>query len=147
MYDESEVARRWFQTRKVYERAVLPIDKGGMALRNVRPVFFGYFACSLAASLKDLVKVFPDKFLYVVASRSPCTSYEVECVKEYRKAFPKGAFGDNNNISAILKTIAPLPINEMHKCRARLNSPQSVAFMMKLRQKKEGPCKALFMAT
>ena len=62
MYDESEVARRWFQTRKVYERAVLPIDKGGMALRNVRPVFFGYFACSLAASLKDLVKVFPDNF-------------------------------------------------------------------------------------
>jgi len=38
LYDDSDLARAWLQIREVYERAVLSINKGGMALRSVKLV-------------------------------------------------------------------------------------------------------------
>jgi len=111
--DESEVTRCRFQIREIYGKATLP-NQGGVALRGVRLVFLTAFACSFAASLKDLAKVFPDwikldrddKLLRIVSNSSPDTSYQVkECVKEHRKAFTKEAFGDND-VCVILKAIA-----------------------------------------
>jgi len=42
-YDEFDLARAWPQFREVYERAALPINKGGMALRSVKLVFLTAF--------------------------------------------------------------------------------------------------------
>ena len=60
LYDDSDLARAWLQIREVYERAVLSINKGGMALRSVKLVSLTAFVCSLIASLKHLAKAFPD---------------------------------------------------------------------------------------
>ena len=35
LHDESDLMRAWSQFREVYERAALPINKGGMGLRTV----------------------------------------------------------------------------------------------------------------
>ena len=43
-----------------YERATLPIEKGGMAIRNMGVVALTAFACSLAASLKHMASIFPE---------------------------------------------------------------------------------------
>ena len=40
------------QIAELYERAALPIEKGGMALRNIGSVSLAAFACSLVASSK-----------------------------------------------------------------------------------------------
>ena len=59
--------------------------------------------------MKDLAKASPDwskfgrddKLLRVVSSRSLGASHQVEQrVKEHRRAFPEGAFGDNGDVSA-----------------------------------------------
>ena len=60
LHDESDLTRAWPSFREVYDRAALPINKGGMELRSVKLVFLTAFACSLAASLKHLAKAFPD---------------------------------------------------------------------------------------
>ena len=52
----------------LYERAALPIEKGGMALNNVAFISLTAFACSLAASMRELAKVFPD---WIEIVRSP----------------------------------------------------------------------------
>ena len=44
----------------LYEKAALPIEKGAMALSNVAFISLIAFACSLAASMRELAKVFPD---------------------------------------------------------------------------------------
>ena len=57
----------------------LPIEKGGMALNNAVYVSLTAFACSIAASMKELAKVFPDwirigsdgKLVNVVCHKSP----------------------------------------------------------------------------
>jgi len=48
LYDKSDVMRCRFQMCEIYEIAALPIDKGGMALRNVGIIFLTAFACSMA---------------------------------------------------------------------------------------------------
>jgi len=44
----------------LYERAALRIEKGGMALSNVAFISLPVFACSLAASMRELAKAFPE---------------------------------------------------------------------------------------
>ena len=44
----------------LYERVALPIEKGGMALNNTAFISLTAFACSIAASMKELAKVFLD---------------------------------------------------------------------------------------
>ena len=86
LYDESDLTRAWPSFREVYERAALPINKGGMELRSVKLVFLTAFACSLVASLKHLAKAFPDwinldrdgNLLRVAFDRSPDMSRQVE---------------------------------------------------------------------
>ena len=60
LHDDSDLTRAWPSFREVYDRAALPINKGGMELRSVKLVFPTAFACSLVASLKHLAKAFPD---------------------------------------------------------------------------------------
>ena len=127
LHDESDLTRAWPSFREVYDRAALPINKGGMELRSVKLVFLTAFACSLAASLKHLAKAFPDwinldrdgSLLSVASDKSPYTSRQVEaCVQECRRLFPEGPFGDDDDFSAILKTIAKVEVGEPANQRA-----------------------------
>ena len=54
------------------------------------------------------------------SDRSPGTSYQVEqCVKECRRVlFPEGPFGDDDDFSAILKTIANVEVGVVANQRA-----------------------------
>lgn len=76
--------------------------------------------------MKRLAKAFPDcikldrddNLPYVVSDRSPGTSYQVEQRnKERRRAFPEGPFGDDD-VSAILKTIAKVEVGVVANQRA-----------------------------
>ena len=61
---------------------------------------------------------------------------KVEQCKEYRRAFPEGAFGDNDDIPTLLKIIAVVgagSVADQRDCRVRLNRPLLIAFTMKLR--------------
>ena len=42
------------------QRVALPIEKGGVALSDVAFASLTAFACSIAASMKELAKAFPD---------------------------------------------------------------------------------------
>ena len=77
----------------LYQRVALPIEKGGMALNNVVFVSLTAFACSIAASMKELAKVFPDwikigsdgKLVNVVCHKSPDVADQiVDFAHEYR---------------------------------------------------------------
>ena len=60
IYDDDDFNSSRVQIAELYERAALPIDKGGMGLRNISLISLTAFPCSLAASLKDLAKYFPN---------------------------------------------------------------------------------------
>jgi len=62
VYDENELNHKWPSIHEWYERVALPIEKGGMALRNVGAIALTAFACSIAASLKHMATIFPDWF-------------------------------------------------------------------------------------
>ena len=49
---------RWPAVHEWYERATLPIEKGGMAIRNMGMVASTAFACSLATSFKHMATIF-----------------------------------------------------------------------------------------
>ena len=76
----------------------LPIEKGGMALNNVVFVSLTAYACSIAASTKELAKVFPDwikigsdgKLANIVCHKSPdVTDQIVDFAHEYRVIAPQ----------------------------------------------------------
>ena len=48
--DKTEVDSNWQEVYEWYERSTLPIEKGGMAIRNMAVVALTAFACSLTAS-------------------------------------------------------------------------------------------------
>ncbi len=57
--------------------------------------------------------------LRVASDRSPDTSRQVEaCAEECRRLFPEGPFGDDDDFSAILKTIAKVEVGEPANQRA-----------------------------
>ena len=77
----------------LYERVALPIEKGGMALNNTAFISLTAFACSLAASMKELAKVFPDwieivndgALVSVLYDKSPDVAAQiVKFVSQYR---------------------------------------------------------------
>ena len=100
----------------LYERAALPIEKGGMALNNVAFISLTAFACSLAASMRELAKVFPDWIEIdnggaLVSSVSQnkqdpdAAAQVVNFANQYRVLAPQGLFKEGDDFSAIIKTI------------------------------------------
>ena len=132
----------------------MPIEKGGMAIRNMGVVAFTAFACSLAASLKHMATIFPEwvelgqkgELLQVSCDASPEMSAQVlRYVGEYQRRVPQGIFKENDDFSAIITTIADLesdsrpvqlqrssqgPLNESEVLRqpSRRRTPQSVLY-------------------
>ena len=162
LYDESDLAQAWPQIHEVYGRATLPIAKGRMALRSLKLVFLRAFACSLAVSLKHLAIDFPDwikldrdsNLLNIASDRSPGTSYQVEQrIKECQTAYPEGSFGNDDDASAILNTIANVEVGVVANQRAaqlqsETHKKQLLVSMTKLRSKEEGRLrKAPFMTS
>ena len=95
----------------------MPIEKGGMAIRNMGVVAFTASARSLAASLKHAATIFPEwvklgqkgELLQVSHDASPEMSVQVlRYVGEYQRRVPQGIFKENDDFSAIIKTITDL---------------------------------------
>ena len=98
----------------LYQRVALPIEKGGMALNNAVYVSLTAFACSIAASMKELAKVFPDwirigsdgKLVNVVCHKSPDVADQiVDFAHEYRLIAPQGPFKEGDDFLAVMKSI------------------------------------------
>ena len=58
--EKAEMESRWSTVYEWYEKATLPIEKGGMAIRNMGVVALTAFACSLATTLKHMAAIFPE---------------------------------------------------------------------------------------
>lgn len=58
IYDKSDYDNKRGKLIHVYDRVALPIDKGGISLRNVENVIFIAFSWSLAALLKETSSFF-----------------------------------------------------------------------------------------
>ena len=85
-----------------------------MALNNVAFVSLTAFACSIAASMKELAKVFPDwikigsdgKLLNVVCHKSPDVAGQiVDFANEYRLLAPQGPFKEGDDLLDVMKSI------------------------------------------
>ena len=92
----------------------MPIENGGMAIRNMGIVVLTAYACSLVASLKRMANIFPewitlgrqDDLSQASYEASPEMSAQVfHSVREYRRRVPQGIFKENDDFSAILKSI------------------------------------------
>ena len=60
VYEAIEFDDKWSDVHDWYERATLPIEMGGMAIRNMGVVALTAFACSVAASLRHMAVIFPE---------------------------------------------------------------------------------------
>ena len=98
----------------LYERAALPIEKGGRALNNVAFISLTAFACSLVASMRELAKVFPDwieiddhgALVSVSQRKAPDVAAQVvNFANQYRALAPQGVFREDDDFSAIIKAI------------------------------------------
>ena len=114
VYDDDDFSRSRDQIAELYERAALPIEKGGMGLRSISLVSLTAFPCSLAVSLKDLAKHFPNwialgregEFLRISEDQSPSLAAQVlNSINQYRTLVPEGFFRAGDDLSAIMKTI------------------------------------------
>ena len=117
IYEATEFEDRWADVHGWYERATLPIEMGGMAIRNMGTVALTAFACSWAASLKHMAVIFPERialgpqgdFLqFSQQTSSEIGAQVLSSVGEYRRLVPQGRFKENDDFSAILKTIVEL---------------------------------------
>ena len=115
--EKTEVENDWPTVYEWYEKAVLPIEKGGMAIRNMGVVALTAFACSLAASLKHMAIVFPDwitlgqqgEVLQISHGAFPEASAQVlQSIEQYRRRVPHGTFKETDGFPAILKTIVDI---------------------------------------
>jgi hypothetical protein len=115
--DKTEVDSNWQEVYEWYERSTLPIEKGGMAIRNMAVVALTAFACSLTASLKHMANVFPEWItlgqrsdqMQISHHASPEMSDQVlHYVELYRRQVPQGAFKENDSFPAIIKTIVDI---------------------------------------
>ena len=61
VYEATEIEDKWSDVIEWYERATLPVELGGMAIRNMAMVALTAFACSLASSLKRMAVIFPER--------------------------------------------------------------------------------------
>ena len=114
IYDDNDFNRSRDQIAELYERAALPIEKGGMGLRNISLISLTAFPCSLAVSLKDLAKSFPNwivlgregSLLRISENESPNLAAQVlNSIDQYRMLVPEGFFREGDDLSAIMKTI------------------------------------------
>ena len=117
VYEATEFEDRWSDVHGWYERATLPIEMGGMAIRNMGTVALTAFACSWAASLKHMAVIFPERialgpqgdFLqFSQQTSSEIGAQVLRSVGEHRRLVPQGRFKENDDFSAILKTIVEL---------------------------------------
>merc|ERR1711871_1368616 len=95
--DKYEVDANWPDVYEWYERATLPIEKGGMAIRNMAVVALTAFVCSLTASLKHMANIFPEMSAQIL-----------HYVELYRRRVPQGVFKENDSFPAIIKTIVDI---------------------------------------
>ena len=114
IYDDDDFNRSRGQIAKLYERAALPIEKGGMGLTNISLVSLTAFPCSFAASLRDLAKSFPNwitlgregRLQRISENESPSLAAQVlNSIDQYRTLAPEGFFREDDDLSAIMKTI------------------------------------------
>ena len=114
IYNDDDFNRSRGQIVDPYKRAASPIEKGGVGLRNVSLIFLTAFPRSLAASLKDLAKSFPNwitlgrdgAFLRIPEDKSPELAAQVlNSIAQYRTLMPEGLFTEDDDLSAIMKTI------------------------------------------
>ena len=132
VYDAIEFDDKWSDVHDWYERATLPIEMGGMAIRNMGVVALTAFACSFAASLRHMAVIFPELitlgpqggFLQLTQSiPSEISAQVVSSVGEYRRLVLQGRFNEDDDFSAILKTIAALEEHvEVNSGEAQLQS-------------------------
>ena len=117
VYEATEIEDKWSDVVEWCERATLPVELGGMAIRNMAMVALTAFACSLASSLKHMAVIFPERItlgsrgapLHISQSSSSEISAQVlSSVGEYRRLVPQGRFKENDDFSAILKIIVEL---------------------------------------
>ena len=85
-----------------------------MGLRNISLISLTAFPCSLAASLKDLAKYFPNwialggdgALLRISEDESPdLAAQALSSIAQYRTRAPEGFFREGDDLSAIMKTI------------------------------------------
>ena len=85
-----------------------------MGLRNISLISLTAFPCSLAVSLKDLAKSFPNwivlgregSLLRISENESPNLAAQVlNSIDQYRMLVPEGFFREGDDLSAIMKTI------------------------------------------
>ena len=98
IYDDDDFNRSRGQIAKLYERAALPIEKGGMGLTNISLVSLTAFPCSFAASLRDLAKSFPNwitlgregRLQRISENESPSLAAQVlNSIDQYRTLAPE----------------------------------------------------------
>ena len=115
--DDVEMIARGPEISEWYERATLPIEKGGMAIRNMEVVALSAFACSLATSFKHMALIFPEWILSGERGALLQPSGEVSSqisdqivgfVGEHRRRVPHGVFKESDDFSAIIKAIVDL---------------------------------------
>ena len=115
--EKSEIENNWPIAYEWYEKAILPIEKGGLAIRNMGVVALNAFACSLAASLKHMATIFPEwitlgqqgSLLQISHDASPELSAQVlQYAQQYQRRVPQGVFKESDCFPAILKTIVDL---------------------------------------
>ena len=139
IYDDDDFNSSRVQIAELYERAALPIDKGGMGLRNISLISLTAFPCSLAASLKDLAKYFPNwialggdgAFLRIVEDESPDLAAQVlNSIAQYRAHAPEGFFREGDDLSAIMKTIEAIDErrNAVHRPSQMRREPVALAW-------------------
>ena len=61
--EKVEIENNWPTVYEWYEKAASPIEKGGMAIRNMGVVALTPIACSLAASLKHMAIISPEQWI------------------------------------------------------------------------------------
>ena len=114
IYDHEDFNRSRDHIAELYERTALPIEKGGMGLRNISLISLTAFPCSLAVCLKDLAKYFPNwialgregGFLRISEDKSPDLANQViNLIDQYRTLVPEGFFREGDDLSAIMKKI------------------------------------------
>jgi hypothetical protein len=123
--EKIEVENNWPVVYEWYERATLPIEKGGMAIRNMGVVALTAFACSLAASLKHMASIFPEWVtlgqgdqMQISHDASPEMSAQVlHCIELYRRRVPQGMFKENDSFPAIIKNIVDIESGDVAASR------------------------------
>lgn len=109
-YDEGEFNRRQRSIHEWYERAALPFERCGMALRDVSAVALTAFVCLIAASLNHMATIFPDwitvgqdgALIQISWDKSLEMSTQVlPLVGYYQRRVPEGLFKEEDDFSAI----------------------------------------------